>query len=89
MAVAEDLLPLEKEVILVLEQFPAVIADAATEQDPSKLAIYIFNLAKTFNSFYTVHSIIQAETGAKKRTSPANGTTNGTYHQQRHASAGH
>jgi arginyl-tRNA synthetase len=30
------------------------------------VAIYIFNLAKTFNSFYTAHSIANAETEEKK-----------------------
>ncbi len=60
------LLPLEKELLVLLETFPAVIADAASEHDPSKLAIYVFNLAKAFNSFYTEHSIAHAETPEKK-----------------------
>ncbi|NNV56678.1 arginine--tRNA ligase [Limnovirga soli] len=60
------LLPLEKQVIAQLEQFNSVIAEAAAEQDPSKLAIYIFNLAKTFNSFYTEHSIANAESNEKQ-----------------------
>ena len=34
--------------------------------DPSKLAIYIFNLAKTYNTFYTEHSVTNAETEEKK-----------------------
>jgi arginyl-tRNA synthetase len=61
-----ELLPLEKDVIILLEQFAAVIDEAAQNHDPSKLAIYVFNLAKTFNSFYTVHSIASAETAEKK-----------------------
>ena len=60
------LLPLEKELTIALETFPSVIAEAALEHDPSKLAIYIFNLAKTFNSFYTEHSISNAENEEKK-----------------------
>lgn len=63
---AADLLPLEKDIIIILEQFPAVIEEAANDHDPSKLAIYVFNLAKTFNSFYTEHSIASAETEEKK-----------------------
>lgn len=62
----DDLLPLEKEVIIQLEQFPTAIKDAGKELDPSKIAIYIFNLAKTFNSFYSEHSIANAESSAKK-----------------------
>ena len=60
------LLPLEKELAITLETFPTVMADAAAEHDPSKLAIYIFNLAKVFNSFYAEHSIGNAENEVKK-----------------------
>lgn len=60
-------LPLEKELIVTLEQFPTVLKDAGTEQDPSKVAIYIFNLAKTFSSFYNEHSIANAESNTKQQ----------------------
>ena len=60
------LLPLEKELAIHLETFPTVLEDAANEHDPSKVAIYIFNLAKAFNSFYTEHSIGNAENEEKK-----------------------
>ena len=60
------LLSLEKQVIIHLEQFAMVIEEAAGEHDPSKIAIYVFNLAKIFNSFYTEHSIANAESEAKK-----------------------
>jgi len=62
-----SLLPLEKALLLTLEQFPVVLQEAATEHDPSKVAIYVFNLAKTFNSFYTEHSIANAESAEKKQ----------------------
>ncbi|TAG14497.1 MAG: arginine--tRNA ligase [Sphingobacteriia bacterium] len=60
------LFPLEKQLIIELEQFPAVMEEAATENDPSKIAIYTFNLAKTFSSFYSEHSIANAESEEKK-----------------------
>jgi arginyl-tRNA synthetase len=60
------LLPLEKKLIVQLEIFPTVIEDAANTYDPSKLAIYVFELAKTFNSFYNELSIANAETENKK-----------------------
>ncbi|WP_153797284.1 arginine--tRNA ligase [Foetidibacter luteolus] len=60
------LLMLEKDVINWLEQFPAVMDEAGNEHDPSKLAIYIFNLAKIFNSFLSEHSIVYAESPEKK-----------------------
>jgi arginyl-tRNA synthetase len=64
--VNNELLKLEKDVIIQLEQFASVIEECANDHDPSKLAIYIFNLAKIFNSFYTEHSIANAETNEKK-----------------------
>ncbi len=60
------LFPLEKQLIIELEQFTAVMEEAATENDPSKIAIYTFNLAKTFSSFYSEHSIANAESEDKK-----------------------
>ncbi len=62
-----DLLPLEKTLIIQLEQFGFELSEAANAFDPSKLAIYVFNLAKTFNSFYAEHSIANAETEEKKK----------------------
>lgn len=62
-----SLLPLEKQLIVSVEQFESVIEQAAAEHNPSVLAIYVFNLAKTFNSFYTEHSVTQAETPEKKQ----------------------
>ncbi|NCI51138.1 arginine--tRNA ligase [Sediminibacterium roseum] len=62
----ESLLPLEKELAIHLEMYPSVLKDAATEHDPSKVAIYVFNLSKIFNSFYTEHSIANAESEEKK-----------------------
>ncbi len=60
------LLPLEKELITAIEQYATVIEQAAAEHNPSVLAIYVFNLAKTFNSFYTEHSVTHAESPEKK-----------------------
>lgn len=61
-----NLLPLEKALTVALEQFPVVLETAANTHDPSQLAIYVFNIAKTFNSFYTEHSIANAESAEKK-----------------------
>ena len=64
---ATPLLKLEKEIVVALEQFSTILTQAAAELNPSAIAIYVFNLAKTFNSFYTVHSIANAETEEKKQ----------------------
>lgn len=60
------LLPLEKALVLQLEQYDDVIGEAAREYDPSLIANYIFNLAKTYNSFYVEHSVLNAESPEKK-----------------------
>ena len=60
------LLPLEKAVIIQLEQYPTALEVACEEHNPSVIANYVFNLAKTFNSFYTEHSIGNSETIEKK-----------------------
>ncbi len=62
-----SLFPLEKELILSIEQYSQIIEQAATELNPSVIANYIFHLAKTFNSFYTEHSIANAESDEKKQ----------------------
>jgi arginyl-tRNA synthetase len=60
------LLPLEKQVLYVLEQFPSIIKVAAQELNPSVIANYLFLLAKSYNSFYTEHSVANAENEDKK-----------------------
>lgn len=62
-----DLLPLERDLLISLEQYGQVIRQAAKELDPSQVAVYVYNLAKTFNSFYAEHSVANAETEAKKQ----------------------
>lgn len=51
------LLPLEKKLIFLMEQFPEILTAACAEMNPSLVANYVFSLAKTFNSFYAEHSI--------------------------------
>jgi arginyl-tRNA synthetase len=60
------LLPLERSLTLILEKFPAIIAQAGQEMNPSVVAAYAFELAKTFNSFYAEHSVGNAESPDKK-----------------------
>ncbi|MEJ8840759.1 arginine--tRNA ligase [Lacibacter sp. H375] len=62
-----NLLKLEKELLIDLENYPTVIEQAGSEHDPSHLANYVYNIAKTFNSFYTEHSVMNAESTEKKQ----------------------
>ena len=61
-----SLLPKEKELIVLLEQYSTIINQSLLEHNPSLLAIYAFNLAKTYNTFYTEHSVMNAESAEKK-----------------------
>ncbi|MFZ9661172.1 MAG: arginine--tRNA ligase [Chitinophagaceae bacterium] len=60
------LLKREKELLLLLEQYPQMITQAAQQHDPSVIAIYVYDLSKCFNSFYAEHSVSNAETEEKK-----------------------
>jgi arginyl-tRNA synthetase len=64
---SEPLLKMEKDLLVALEQFGAILSQAALDHNPSLLAGYAFQLAKTFNSFYTEHSVANAETEEKKQ----------------------
>jgi len=64
---ATNLLPLEKKLVVSLEQFPSVIEQASLEHNPSVLAIYAFTIAKDYNTFYTEHSVMNAESAEKKQ----------------------
>lgn len=64
--VNESLHSLEKNVIVEIEKFPTVIEQASVELNPSVIAMYVFRLAQTYNSFVTELRILTAESEAKK-----------------------
>ncbi|HMK18659.1 MAG TPA: arginine--tRNA ligase [Chitinophagaceae bacterium] len=66
-SIVDGLLKLEKGLIVKLEQYSTIVEQAASEHNPSVLAIYAFELAKTFNGFYTEHSVVNAESNEKKQ----------------------
>jgi arginyl-tRNA synthetase len=57
----------ERDLILILSQFPENISQAATAYSPAVVANYIYELAKAFNKFYHERSILQAEDQATKQ----------------------
>lgn len=67
LSVSGGLLKLEKELLLLLEQFSNVVRQAAEEHNPSVIATYAFTVAQTFNTFYTEHSVVNAESAEKKQ----------------------
>ncbi len=64
---SSKLLPLERQLIIFLEKYFNIISDAADEMNPSVIANYVFNLAKLYNSFYSEHSVTNAESKEKKK----------------------
>jgi arginyl-tRNA synthetase len=66
-SISETLLHLERELIILLEQFQTILEQAADEHNPSVIATYIFTVAKTYNTFYAEHSVMNAESPDKKQ----------------------
>lgn len=51
----------ELDVIRAIYQWPDVLKEAAKNFDPSSIAHYCYDLAKTFNTFYQDHPILREE----------------------------
>jgi arginyl-tRNA synthetase len=60
------LLPYEKEVILMLNEYPSIIHEAGIEYSPARIANYLYDLVKTYNSFYQNVPVLK-ETDENKR----------------------
>ena len=58
-----SLLGNEEELALIqkLIQFPEELRKAAEEYNPSRIAGYVFSVAKAFNQFYNRHKVLNAE----------------------------
>ena len=62
----QDIAPAERSLLISLEQYPSVLEAAEIDYNPSLLCNYAFSLAQSFNTFYDVHSIANAESEEKK-----------------------
>ncbi|MBI4250028.1 arginine--tRNA ligase [Candidatus Uhrbacteria bacterium] len=51
----------EKRLIISLAKYPTTLREAAEHYDPSQLARYLYELAKTANEYYHSHPILAAE----------------------------
>jgi arginyl-tRNA synthetase len=51
----------ERDIIAILSRFPDIIAEAAENFSPSVLAQYVYEVAKTYNRFYTEVPIFKVE----------------------------
>jgi arginyl-tRNA synthetase len=64
---ASRLEKLEKELLVLLDQYSDNVKQASMEYSPAVIANYIYSIAQAYNSFYTVHSVLKAETEDKKQ----------------------
>ncbi len=62
----EDLNPAQRELILLQSAFPETIQQAANQLSPALVANYIYELAKSYNSFYQDNPILNAQTHDQK-----------------------
>ncbi len=53
--------PEELDVVRQLMRYPGVIAQAARDLNPSRIATYLWELAKSFNVFYTKCPVLKAD----------------------------
>lgn len=60
-ATTKELDPLERDLIITLNQYVETIELAAKDFNPAAVANYIYELAKAYNKFYHEKSILQAE----------------------------
>ena len=56
----------EKELIILMSNYPNVVRESADNYDPSLIANYAYNLAKAFHRFYNERSILKAESVSAK-----------------------
>ncbi len=57
----------ERDLVVLLTQFPEVIKQAADGYSPAVIANYAYEVAKTYNKFYHEKSILQAESEPAKQ----------------------
>jgi arginyl-tRNA synthetase len=58
--------PVEKELIKLINQLPAKVAEAAKEFSPSVIANYCYDLTRAYNSLFAELSIFKADNDAEK-----------------------
>jgi len=56
----------EKDILRTLIKYPEAVESAARENSPHLLALYIYNLASDYNTFYNSYPIIRAEKELRK-----------------------
>jgi arginyl-tRNA synthetase len=57
---------IERDLLVLLSQYPSIIEIAAKEYNPAQIANYAFELAKCYNKFYHEEPILKAEDNLKQ-----------------------
>ncbi len=56
----------EKDLLVLISQFPKIIRSAADSFSPALVANYVYNMAKEYNQFYQKHSVLKEENAEKR-----------------------
>lgn len=56
----------EQDLLKLIFEFPATIAEAGQNHSPAVIANYIYDLAKEYNQFYHDHSVVKEEDADKR-----------------------
>lgn len=59
--------PEERNLIRLADEYPAVLHQSGQEFNPAHVCNYLHQLAKSFNGFLTLHSVLKAEDEATKQ----------------------
>lgn len=58
----------EKALLRKLSEYPSVLSETIKEDNPSKIATFVYDLAKRFNAFYTNVPVLKSETENLRRS---------------------
>ena len=62
-----SLTAVERELIILMSEYENTVRGASDKYDPSEIANYAYNLARTYNKFYHESPILSAPTDEEKR----------------------
>ncbi len=58
--------PEERDILVKLDQYPAIIRQCAAQNEPYIISQYLLSLASDLNTFYAKHRVLQAADGLKE-----------------------
>lgn len=58
----------ERSLLRILSEYPNVLSEALRSNNPSKVAIYVYEVAKRFNAFYAHVPVLKSESDSLKKS---------------------